>query len=273
MVAACTHMAAWVHCQIAGNTMCAFCKLAWPENLSFTMWRLQEESRRLQMQSHVLQQRAMEMSLQVVVNGPASGTPSCSGGGGGDDGHGPYPDDLAGSADCSGVIMPLSQVHDLHAAMAAGVQPSMLGLPLNPHRSGMPQGLVSGQQDPRLEGMGPQGFAEDSLLGDIDPAHLPRHPPGDSTPSSVTSSSRVGLSWNIPSRGSIPSPSKLESFCSSAGPASPYLDSARRQPRCVCVCCGRGWRRRWWWWCCVYVCATICVCVCHNVCLFVQVSE
>lgn len=34
---------------------------------------------------------------------------------------------------------------------------------------------------------------------------MPAHPPGDVTPSSVTSS-RAGLHWNIPSRGSIPSP-------------------------------------------------------------------
>eukprot|EP00775_Hariotina_reticulata_P006543 gene6543-6769_t len=184
--------------------------------------QLHEESRRLQMQSHVLQQRAMEMSLQMAVTGHTSGTPnSSSGAGGGSDGL--YPDDLADSDNSSGVVVPLSQVHDLQAVMAGG--------PLNPHRSGLQQGLVAGDQDPQLVGMVRQGFAEDSLLGDINPAHLPRHPPGDSTPSSVTSSGRVGLNWNIPSRGSIPSPSKVDSFCSSAGPASPYLDSAGRQPR------------------------------------------
>lgn len=166
---------------------------------------MQEESRRLQLQSQMLQQRAMEMSWRMspgTGTRPAPGAVHSSS-------TGPNP---AGPA-----VVALSQVSDLQAAMAAG-------------RAG-PTGHYPEQQF-----MTPISQANSVLMSDSDPylqagdalvppdAVLPPHPPGDVTPSSVTSS-RAGLHWNIPSRGSIPSPGKVD----------PYTPSSPGDPRCVAM--------------------------------------
>lgn len=175
---------------------------------------LQEESRRLQLQSQVLQQRAMEMSMRMTSSGSGS-RPAAP----------PAP-----------AVVPLSQVSDLQAAMAAAA-----GIPQGQH--GGAAGDSSGYSPQQYEApvsqansvldaeayMQAQGDAN-SLL--VPPEGLlPRHPPGDVTPSSVTSS-RAGLHWNIPSRGSIPSPGKVDQ-----GYGSPV---SRGDPRYVQFTVGLG---------------------------------
>jgi hypothetical protein len=112
-------------------------------------------------------------------------------------------------------VVPLSQVSDLQAVMA-GQQ--------------APPDAFSDQQ----YGSMPISQANIVMMSDADAyigagdglvspdGMLPRHPPGDVTPSSVTSS-RAGLHWNIPSRGSMPpSPGKVDGGYGSRG-----------DPRCV----------------------------------------
>jgi hypothetical protein len=169
---------------------------------------LQEESRRLQLQSQMLQQRAMEMSMRM------SSTPG--------NGSRPLPDAaaIAAAAAAAGIsvstqpgvaaVVPLSQVSDLQAVMA-GQQ--------------APPDVFSEQQ----YGSMPMSQANSVMMSDADAymvagdglvppdGMLPRHPPGDVTPSSVTSS-RAGLHWNIPSRGSMPpSPGKVDGSFGSRG--------------------------------------------------------
>jgi hypothetical protein len=135
-------------------------------------------------------------------------------------------------------VVPLSQVTDLQAAMASAgssAAPHMppAALPPGGSRGGYAgvdgtfraSGSTPGSQANSVLMMmsdaaeqymcigsmgalaGGGGGAE-GLLGPPDSV-LPRHPPGDVTPSSVTSSCRAGLHWNIPGTGSVPpSPGK-----------------------------------------------------------------
>lgn len=156
----------------------------------------QEESRRLQLQSQVLQHRAIEMSLQMAVSSSTTA-----------------PDTL------SSITNPAHQPHHLSGVGALpGIHQEQQGLAAG--SSSMNSSQVLGGFSQVLT---PDGLPlNPDTLGLVDGV-LPRHPPGDSTPSSVTSS-RAGLNWNIPSRGSIPSPGKTEAY--SPAPGSPYLVSA-----------------------------------------------
>lgn len=169
------------------------------------------------MQSQVLQQRAIEMSLQMVAGGGSSSSSSAEPLTVNPSQHHPDLNLLGGSSHhphphvAAGGVVPLSQVGDLQSAMLVGVQVSE---------------VVDGLVNP----VGHQGLLPAASLGASDvlglgSGVLPRHPPGDSTPSSVTSS-RAGLNWSLPSRGGIPSPNKMESY--SPVPASPssYLNGA-----------------------------------------------
>lgn len=136
----------------------------------------------------MLQQRAIAMSLQMMAGGSGGSASSAAAL---HDGH------------PTAAVVPLSQVPDLQAAMSEG------------HHQG-----AAAAMDAALAGSG---------LGAVlalRPGEQ-HHAPGDSTPNSVTSS-RVGLTWNIPSRGSVPSPAPI----SPAAPCSPYhLGGASAQHR------------------------------------------
>lgn len=146
---------------------------------------MQEESRRLQLQSQMLQQRALEMSMRM----------SSSGGG-----NRPPQDAVNSSSDraqpTAAAVVQLSQVSDLSAVMAAQGDH---GGPMQYTQHDYPEEPAS-QANSVLDAEAYMQ-ADDSLVPPD--GMMPRHPPGDVRPSSVTSS-RAGLHWNIPSRGSIP---------------------------------------------------------------------
>lgn len=159
----------------------------------------------------MLQQRAMEMSMRM------SSTPG--------NGSRPVPDAAATAAAAAGIsastqpvvpaVVPLSQVSDLQAVMAGQQAPPDA---FSEHQYGsMP---VSQANSVMMSDAEAYIAAGDGLVPPD--GMLPRHPPGDVTPSSVTSS-RAGLHWNIPSRGSMPpSPGKVDGGYGSRG-----------DPRCV----------------------------------------
>lgn len=165
----------------------------------------QEGSRRLQLQSQVLQQRALEMSLRMSSSGSGRrGEGVAHTGIGVGDAVTPAP-----------AVVALSQVTNLSAAMAGvpgagNMQASYLqpqyGAPLSQANS-----VVLSDTD---------AFARRGDSLSPPDGILPRHPPGDVTPSSVTSS-RAGLHWNIPSRGSIPSPGKVDPYGASLSRGDP----------------------------------------------------
>lgn len=171
----------------------------------------QEESRRLQLQSQVLQQRAMEMSMRMSSSGGGSRP-------------------LAAPAPA---VVPLSQVSDLQAAMAAAAAAQPPGHHHNEDSSGvgdpyLPQHQHGPYETPVSQAnsvLDAEAYMQAQGDGSLVPPDglLPRHPPGDVTPSSVTSS-RAGLHWNIPSRGSIPSPGKVGGQYGAPG--------SRGDPRC-----------------------------------------
>jgi hypothetical protein len=169
---------------------------------------IQEESRRLQLQSQMLQQRATEMSMRM----------SSSGGG-----NRPQHEAANFSSGrlqptAAAAVVPLSQVSDLSAVMAAH----------NDQGGSMQYTTEHGyHEEPPSQAnsvLEAEAYmqADDSLVPPD--GMMPRHPPGDVTPSSVTSS-RAGLHWNIPSRGSIP--------------ASPGNQGSRGDPRCAELLCAQ----------------------------------
>lgn len=187
---------------------------------------LQEESRRLQVQSQVLQQRAMAMSVRMSNSGTCPDEPTdASNTAAASTSHYLSSDTDAASPAPAAAIVPLSQVTDLQAAMA-GVAGSVSGSPrvlaaaghLSTGMSEDQYAMPASQANSVIamsEGEAEHYLAQLQAAGDggglVPPdGMLPCHPPGDVTPSSVTSS-RAGLHWNIPSRGSIPSPGKVDS--------------------------------------------------------------
>lgn len=183
---------------------------------------LQEESRRLQLQSQMLQQRAMEMSMRVpagVGGGVGSSTykqPAAHGVAAASSSS-----SLAGpagmtAAAAAAAVVPLSQVSNLQAVMAGVgvVAPGgdAFDGPAMQHQYNMAP--VSQANSAMSDGEAAYMAGDGLLQDENDHMLLPRqHAPGDVTPTSSVTSSRAGLHWNIPSRGSMPpSPGKVDAF-------------------------------------------------------------
>lgn len=115
------------------------------------------------------------------------------------------PRDAPNAPGARAAVVPLSQVLDLSAVMAAQGNPSgpiqYTGQDAEYPEEPPSQANSVLDADPYMQ-------AGESLVPPD--GMMPCHPPGDVTPSSVTSS-RAGLHWNIPSRGSIPSPGNTSS--------------------------------------------------------------